>query len=617
MLEITLNNEKNGIEIKFDSKPETAILTSLKDIGFRWSPKLKIWYAKKSEERMEYVKSLEYSSSPSIKGRAEECEKENKVYDLWKNTRTDEIENNFELYHIYDTKEIASIIRKHLKERFPFCKWSVRSSLNSIDLSLKSSPWEKENDEVKAIVHYAYIFAQSYNYNNSDSMTDYFDVNFYGVYEHSIVDYDYQKREETVAEYNISREFQKNKEAWEKEEQIRKEKEFEEYQAKREKEEAEYKKLYEENKVRHSIIEENAMIKEVDYFVLNLEDTGINKLDNLESYHNEEFREITEKLVNCKVSREVHLSPEHFEMFSKLLLDDWSFLEHMGGSYYDDKRINSMIDYEKMDKEERKTVEWYSCDCVAIFSGTELKIVVDPQGYNYARYVYFVTEESGIVKEHQFNSGIDDKTLTLNKRLADELEDVSTDIILNNNITDTWNNTDYPKYKDEIKKWIYKNNFPFSVGIVRALTDDNIKLKEVWYKILEEVNSIQEKFKRSGLKENQEITIIHFGNLGMLNVSHGKFKSFKCCSYAQYDDAVKLIYRPKNKRSDYYSYFYKEVLIFDGYVTFPTELLYEIKHGNGVITKHSLFLSFDKKQYDIILDYFNSKGIKPIINTYK
>ena len=48
---------------------------------------------------------------------------------------------------------------------------------------------------MKAIVNYAYTYAQSWNYDNSDSMTDYFDVNFYGVYKNDIVNYHYNQRE--------------------------------------------------------------------------------------------------------------------------------------------------------------------------------------------------------------------------------------------------------------------------------------------------------------------------------------------------------------------------------------------------------------------------------------
>lgn len=39
MLNITLNNDKNGIELRFNSKPSAEILTKIKENGYRWSNK--------------------------------------------------------------------------------------------------------------------------------------------------------------------------------------------------------------------------------------------------------------------------------------------------------------------------------------------------------------------------------------------------------------------------------------------------------------------------------------------------------------------------------------------------------------------------------------------------
>ena len=69
-------------------------------------------------------------------------------------TRTEGIENNYELYKIHDTKEIAAIIRKHIRARFSMCKFSVTSDYHSINIDLLSSPFAKDSEEVKAIVHY-------------------------------------------------------------------------------------------------------------------------------------------------------------------------------------------------------------------------------------------------------------------------------------------------------------------------------------------------------------------------------------------------------------------------------------------------------------------------------
>lgn len=53
--EIIHNIEKNGIEIKFPSKPEQEILSSLKELGFRWSRFKGVWWAKYSEAILQQV----------------------------------------------------------------------------------------------------------------------------------------------------------------------------------------------------------------------------------------------------------------------------------------------------------------------------------------------------------------------------------------------------------------------------------------------------------------------------------------------------------------------------------------------------------------------------------
>lgn len=53
-----LNEEKNGIELSFDKKPERVILDEMKALGFRWHHTNKIWYAKQTEERIAFAQKL-------------------------------------------------------------------------------------------------------------------------------------------------------------------------------------------------------------------------------------------------------------------------------------------------------------------------------------------------------------------------------------------------------------------------------------------------------------------------------------------------------------------------------------------------------------------------------
>ncbi|PHA02976.1 hypothetical protein COE51_01145 [Bacillus pseudomycoides] len=54
----TLNDEKQGIEVIFNSKPPEEVRTQLKSLGFRWSKKGSYWFAKQTSERLAFVKSL-------------------------------------------------------------------------------------------------------------------------------------------------------------------------------------------------------------------------------------------------------------------------------------------------------------------------------------------------------------------------------------------------------------------------------------------------------------------------------------------------------------------------------------------------------------------------------
>lgn len=58
MATLTLNQSLNGIELKFEGKPVVAILSALKENGFRWHPKKKIWYAKQTPERLELAQEI-------------------------------------------------------------------------------------------------------------------------------------------------------------------------------------------------------------------------------------------------------------------------------------------------------------------------------------------------------------------------------------------------------------------------------------------------------------------------------------------------------------------------------------------------------------------------------
>lgn len=611
-MEITFNNEKNGIEIRFESKPAAEIIDGMKLNGFRWSNKQRMWYAKQGERTIAFARSLRESEGSYFSARNDKQEKHGE-YDLWEMTRTDGIENNFAKFKIYDCKEIAAIIRKHLRNRFPMCKWSVISGCNKIDVTMKSSPWGEESDEAKAIAHYAFRFTQSYNYNNSDPMTDYFDVNFYGSYESSIIDrYDYEQREMTVSEMNMSARFAQSKKEWEAAEAERQERELQESMARMEVERIESKRIEAETKAKVERIESEAVVEDADFFVLNCKEPNTSKESSISGYDDSNFVR-----TKCGISRTVHMPEDVYDMFSNLLMRDYSFLAKKGESHTDDLRINSEADFRNMSKEERETVEWYSVDCIAVYRGNELKIVIDPQGFDCARYVFFVDEESKIASGYKGSTGITEEEAQMYSELADDIEDASTKIIEENGIYDSWNGTDFNLYQREMINWIEQNGFNFTVDVVRAVKIEELKV--ALYRVLNEYNGIQEQFRRAGLEEDQKITVIRISDFGGVAVTHAKVKSATNTSYAQYDRAVRLVMRPERKRNNYYINLYRDVLIYDGYVDIPEDLLFDISemeiNGHTVRTKQSKYTSCDNRQYADVLKYFAEHGKKPLVNT--
>lgn len=603
---ITLNTEKNGIELRFDTKPNTDIITAIKEAGFRWSGKQRMWYAKQNDETVALANQISESE-----GSFEYKPKTETNIDLWSLTRTEGIEDNYGKNRITNTKEIAANIRKHLRNRFSMCKWSVTSDYNSICVRLLESPFSRDSEVLKAIVNYAYTYAQSWNYDNSDSMTDYFDVNYYGVYKNDIVNYNYNQRECKPNETEIETDFLAKKSEFDaeqkKQEEERIKKGVEEYIIRQ----AEYEKAEAERQKKIHRIEKNAEIKTVNYTIVNaiLKANKDDNLDHTEIYDEKQCKE------TCQVSREVHFTTEVYALFEKQLMSDYSFFDGMGGSRTDDRRIQSSIDYDMMTEEERETVEWYNIDCVAIYCDGELKLIVDPQGYNYARYVYVYDEQSQKVDTYHSDYGISEEEHQHNIELAETIEDVSTEIISQNEIKKTWQDEDFDLYKTCMKEWIYANKFKLNAGIVRAITIP--ELKTVMYKVLAEVDSIAEQFKNTNLEAGQRITIVKYSDFGMMSVSKVTFHSYEIGQYAQYDNSVKMTFKPHKKKGLYYKWFYGDVIIYNGWYDLPDTVLFDISYKEHCITQKSKWALFDRKQYDAILEYFAEQGLKPIINTYK
>jgi hypothetical protein len=59
LIGIRYNEEKNGIELLFDGKPNAATREQLKSTGFRWHPTGRYWYAKRNAAREGFARDLQ------------------------------------------------------------------------------------------------------------------------------------------------------------------------------------------------------------------------------------------------------------------------------------------------------------------------------------------------------------------------------------------------------------------------------------------------------------------------------------------------------------------------------------------------------------------------------
>ncbi|KON87373.1 hypothetical protein AF332_11420 [Sporosarcina globispora] len=618
-----LNEELNGIELYFNTKPQQTVLSELKSNGFRWSNFKKCWYTKQSEKAFKVANSLtngeELTVAPEAATKVKKARSEKKkesALSLWDAAQWEGLTVNQNTKD-QDCKEIAKEIRSHIKKRFPQCKFSVRVPYyGKINFEIKSSPFEKGSLYLNAIKGYceSLLNAYKHTYSEADPYTDYAGVhNFYGYVE---IDWEYTQTELTEEMKKDLLIFDSKFAEAEKAEEERKEKEYQEYVKEQEARNAEYKKQQEEEKKQIENIYNSIEVKELDengqYFVTDAEFADLNKNNTIEQYM-EEVEKGKYSLENVKITKEVHFSSlEALTNFSNMLLNDFDFLTNTGGSFTEDNRINSMTDFYNMD-EDKQTVQWNRYG-VAIYFNNELQFVADAQGYSYARYVG-LTDNAKIEKSITFDQVISEEEINELKHQADRLEDISTSVISELDIFSTWRKENWKEYKTAIKDKLSKYNYKLTKEIIQQL--DIEELKECMYKILQEVDGIQDQFTNANIQQGEKVTLFYISDWGSIVTNRITFDSVTNSSYAQYDNAVKLTFTPEKKRKLHYKYFYSTMLLYKGWHSLPETVLHHVEERNGMRVTRSKYHSCDNRQYDEILSHFEKQDIKPIINTYK
>ena len=625
MCNVVMNDQLKGVELYFVGKPEESVRNLLKENGYRWHSGKMCWYARQNEKTLkvaEVVKESEVKAeTQEIKTKTNKKEvkpktkEENSTLSLWDATRWTDLEVD----NKQGTKEMAAEMRKHIRNRFPMCKFSITSDYSSIDFDIVASPFEKDSIYLKAIKEYCDKLISAYRYCTCyDPYGDYgSSYNFYD--SRADIKWDYKQTEQNEEIKADMQNFDSELAEFQKSEEERKEKEYQEYLVKQEEEKKAYEIMEREQANQKEVINNSIKIKELpeenQYFVIGSQFANLNKNNTLDEYK-EEVSKGEYSLENVKITKEVYFdSQEALNYFSNMLLHDFEWLQGTGGSFTDDKRFTSMTDYNIMPKEERESIIW-NLYGVAVYCNNKLQFVIDAQGYSYARYVGLV-DNAQIKKETPIKQFVNHEELEGLKSKAETLMDYSFEVITESELQKTWDSDSWNKYKELMKEKLKQNKFRLTKEIVRQIPEDQDNFKSAMYKLLTEVDGIQEQFRNADLKQGQKLTIFKISDFGSITTSRITLDKIEYIKYAQYDNNVKLTFTPEKKRKLYYNNYHGEILVYDGWLELPETVLHDVEVSNGFVITKSKYFSCDKKQYDEILEYFEGQGVRPIINTFK
>ena len=213
MTTYTLNAEKHGIEIMFGDKPDKAVRDTLKSLGFRWHNMKKCWYAKQSDERMEFaIKIANADEKPQAAEpvKADEPVTEVDFSDWGGKTsegymgaiRWDGSKSHLRLYGSDLSKAIRNDLKAHgIKDCTVSCSSYANGQTITVKVTAKDSdftvddiePYKRRQDvsfsledgrlpitdEFKTKLKRIKQCLDSYRYDDSNAMVDYFNTNMY------------------------------------------------------------------------------------------------------------------------------------------------------------------------------------------------------------------------------------------------------------------------------------------------------------------------------------------------------------------------------------------------------------------------------------------------------
>lgn len=374
-LTITLNEEKNGIELRFTDKPDSQIRTQLKENGFRWSKNNNCWYAKQTTDRIYFANELvkQINKNETTKEVVNDIHTDGEIETIELNTIEDaEIINNIEI--IGELEEVATTEEEKLIDAMDFnnietlknkyiTNWNVLPeelqifilscdkywvNLQSVELyknnkivaSIGVSRWE-DTIEINSIGA-----SELFQWNTQDGFT----VN-------NLI------QESSNVDYNDS-----EVKTWEET----------------------FKKYEPINFENIEVIETLTKNIFVNCLIPRL-NKNCNKAEN-----DKEIQE-SSYLNKFQVQRIVKLNSKQYNYFINNLLHDYSFLTGLGGWEQD---------------EQGKLLYYYG---VAVICDDQETLIIDPSGCSYARYCCQLIED-------------------INNNLQTELNNINSIIQINNNL---------------------------------------------------------------------------------------------------------------------------------------------------------------------------------------
>ncbi len=588
------NQQFGSLEISFGGKPSEAIREALKALKFRWHNVKKVWYGFAEESDVIAILESNESAQTTESTTNARTAKKKALASLWnrcnvsalpaygtdneiKKTIREEVQRAGDGYD----KHVAAYIRKHLRGRFPECKFSVTSGgagyLDACDITIKSSPYSRKmvkgnlqamrerdrwdhwenSDELDAVLNYCNKLHDSFDDDDGDIYADY--GAHHDLYGSASIAYDYAQIEATEEQKASAADFATRKAEAEAAEEARRAAEWAEREKQIEKKRLEAE---EREKIRtvqsveitgHVTVEDLAEDRQIAVIGL-LEGYGKeNSLEEVRETINKKREEGNDRRADAVITRKIHFSDSRiFENFCTIFLHDWDFLAGFGGTATEDVRVND-DNFPKLNTEQREGIRFYSCNCIGIYLDGVFQFVIDPQGYGYARYVM----------------------------MPDEY-------------------TDSYIAGEKLTEWL----------------EESEQLAPFYFPA-----PIAEQIEQSDLLESEYITMFSLNPWTMtVEETHSILNSAQPKAYAQHSDAWEIQHTPRGRRKPESAYIYdnQSVIIYSGLLpSIPESLKYtEISRKNGITMKSVNFAGEKAKDFMIsVIKYYNQLGYTPAIDT--